>query len=63
MKKFEAIVRTSEFWMFLAQVVVQAVSVPVPDDVKAAGWVYIAARIVSKVVKYQKPAPAGGPNA
>jgi len=56
-KKIEAVLRTSEFWMFLASVIVQAIAAPVPDDVKAAAWVYVVARVVSKIVKY-KPAPA-----
>jgi hypothetical protein len=57
MKKLEAIVRTSEFWAFLAQCVIAAMSAPVPEEIKTFGWCYIALRVLSKIVKYKPAAP------
>lgn len=57
LKPLFAVLRTSEFWVFLGQVAVQAYGAPVPEEFKAAGWVYIAARIVGKVMQYVWPNP------
>jgi len=49
--------RSSEFWALAGQAVIQSFSLPVPDEVKVVGWVYIALRIVSKLMKYVFPNP------
>lgn len=60
MKAIIAVLRTSEFWAFLFQIVVEAVHAPVPEEFQMATWAYITFRIVSKVVKFiadQKKVP------
>ena len=49
--------RTSTFWAVLAQAVISAMSVPVPEDVKLFGWLYIVLRVVSKMVQFIFPNP------
>lgn len=51
-------VRTSEFWVLLFQAYVEATTAPVPEEFQMAAWVYIAARVVKKVVVYVFPNPA-----
>jgi hypothetical protein len=55
-----AALRSSEFWALAAQAVVEAMSLPVPDEMKAVGWVYIALRVAGKLAKYVFPNPDGG---
>ena len=52
-----SVVRTSEFWVFLAQVIIMGISTPVPDEFKVVGWLYITFRIVGKVVAFIFPNP------
>lgn len=53
-----SIMRTSEFWAALAGVLVEVLHEPLPGMDKAALWIYVALRIVSKMVKYVFPNPA-----
>lgn len=52
--------RSSEFWMLIAQGYVEFAHAPVPDEFRGAAWLYIAARIGGKVVKFIFPHPDGG---
>lgn len=46
-----ALLATSEFWMVLAQAVVELSSAPIPPEWRGAAWVYIVGRLVSKLAK------------
>lgn len=55
--------RSSEFWAAVAQAFIEATNQPVPEEVKAFGWIYIGLRVLGKVAKYVVPNPdnpAGG---
>jgi len=45
----------SEYWFLIGQVVVEALTLPVPPEVKVAGWVYIGGRVLSRVAKVLIP--------
>lgn len=62
MKAILAALRTSEFWAFLAVVIVEIANAPVPAGAKWGAYVYIVFRGVSKVVQYVFPNPSS-PNA
>ena len=61
-QKLIAIISTSEFWLTVGQVVVESMHAPIPVEAKVAAWVYIVARVVSKLAKYIVP-KLGGTNA
>ena len=50
--------RSSELWVLMFQAYVEARNAPVPEEFQAAGWVYIAARVLSRLVKFAFPNPA-----
>jgi len=55
--------RTSEFYVVLGQIVVEALGAPIPGDLKAVAWLYVAFRILGKLAAYFWPNPdntAGG---
>lgn len=55
-----AALRTSEFWIALAGIVIEVSSSPVPEEFQVFAWVYVAFRIVSKVAKFIFPNGAAG---
>ena len=57
-KALFAAMRSSEFWALVAQVVIENLHAPVPEEFKAIGWAYIALRVVGKLAKYVFPNPA-----
>lgn len=61
MKMFMDLLRSSEFWIVVGQVVTEAMGAPVPEEAKVAGWVYVVARAVSKMAKFVFP-NLGSPN-
>jgi hypothetical protein len=58
-----AAMRTSEFWVVAFQAFVAVTSMPVPDEYKATGWLYVLFRVVSKLAQFVFPNqsnPRGG---
>lgn len=55
-----AALRSSEFWIFAAGVLMESLRAPVPDEFKVFGGLYVGFRVVSKVAKYIFPNGTAG---